>query len=178
MLALPLSLTLQASAQAADIEVVQAHLESADDNYRLSVTFAFELNRRLEEALNHTIPLYFTTDVEITRPRWYWFDERAIVTSTTIRIDYNVLTRQYRAGVPGSGQQSFHTLDDALLLLRRPNRWVVAEKSSLKSGNLYNVSVRMRLNPEYLPKPFQVNALNNSDWRFSSDTKTFLFRAE
>ena len=175
---MPAAMSISASALAADIEVVQAHLESSDDGYRLSATFAFELNRRLEEALTHTIPLYFTTDVEITRPRWYWFDERAIAASKTIRIEYNVLTRQYRAGVAGNVQQSFSTLDDALLLLRRPNRWVVAEKGVLKPGELYSVSLRIRMNPEYLPKPFQVNALNNSDWRFASDTKTFLFRAE
>lgn len=178
LLAMPMAMLMQAPAHAADIDVVQAHLEPSEDGYRLSATFSFDLNRRLEEALTHTIPLYFTTDVEISRPRWYWFDERAIMVSKTIRIEYNVLTRQYRAGVAGNVQQSFSTLDDALLLLRRPNRWIVADRAALKPGEVYNVTVRMRLNPEFLPKPFQVNALNNSDWRFASDTKTFTFRAE
>lgn len=178
LLVIPMATLMHGVAYAADIEVVQAHLEPVEEGYRLSATFAFDLNHRLEEALTHTIPLYFTTDVEITRPRWYWFDERAIFSSKTIRIEYNVLTRQYRAGVAGNVQQSFNTLDDALLLLRRPNRWIVAERGALKPGDVYNVTVRMRLNPEFLPKPFQVNALNNSDWRFTSDTKTFTFRAE
>ncbi len=157
---------------------MQAHLESADEGYRLSATFNLDLNYNLEEALTRGIPLHFTTDVEMYRPRWYWFDEATLNASRTIRIEYNVLTRQYRGGVVGSVQQSFATFDDAMSLVRRPNRWLVAERGTLKIGNLYNVSVRMRLNLEYLAKPFQVNALNNSNWRLSSDWHNFSFRAE
>ena len=163
---------------AEELEIVQAHLESAEEGYKLSATFSFDLPHSLEEALNRTIPLYFTIDVELTRPRWYWFDEKALTASRTIRMDYNPLTRQYRVGFIESVKQNFTTLDDALLMLRRPGRWVVAGKDSLNSGETYSVSVRMRLNPEYLPKPFQFNALNNSDWHFASDWKIFNFVAE
>ena len=168
-----------APVRAADgIEVIQAHLESSDEGYRLSATFGFELNHNLEEALTRGIPLHFTTDIELRRPRWYWFDETTLNASHTIRIEYNVLTRQYRAGVAGSVQQSFPTFEDAMSLVRRPSRWVVAERGTLKAGETYMVSTRMRLNLEYLPKPFQVNALNNSDWRLSSDWRNFYFKAD
>jgi hypothetical protein len=167
------------SVHAADgIEVVQAHLENSEEGYRLSSTFSFELNHNLEEALMRGIPLHFTTDVELSRPRWYWFDETTVNVSRTLRIEYNVLTRQYRGGIAGSVQQSFTSLDDALALIRRPGRWLVADHNQLKAGGSYIVNLRMRLNLEYLPKPFQVNALNNSDWRLSSDWKNFIFRAE
>jgi hypothetical protein len=36
----------------------------------------------------------------------------------------------------------------------------------------------MRLDVALLSKPFQVHALNNSDWRLSSDWKTFTYKAE
>jgi hypothetical protein len=163
---------------AENIEITQAHLESTDSGYRLSANFAFDLNRGLEDAIARGIPLYFTTDVEITRPRWYWFNETASSTSQTIRISYNVLTRQYHAAITGSLQQSFRTLEDALSLVRRPSRWLVAEKGALKAGEVYTVAVRMRLDVAQLPKPFQVNALNNSDWRLASDWKYFNFKAE
>jgi hypothetical protein len=160
------------------VEIVQAHLEPSEEGYRLSATFAFELHRGLEDAITRGFPLYFTTDVEITRPRWYWFDERAITASQTIRISYNVLTRQYRAAITGSLQQNFASLDDALTMVRRPSRWLVAEKSALKIGQTYQVAVRMRLDVAQLPKPFQVHALNSSDWRLSSDWKYFSFKAD
>jgi hypothetical protein len=174
-----LMMAISVPLQAADgIEIVQAHLESSDDGYRLSATFNIDLNHNLEEALLRGIPLHFTTDVEMWRPRWYWFDETTLATSHTIRIEYNVLTRQYRGGIAGSVQQNFATFEDAMSLVRRPSRWVVAERGTLKLGETYTVSTRMRLNLEYLPKPFQVNALNNSDWRLSSDWRNFYFKAE
>lgn len=167
------------NARAADgIEIEQAHLEDSSEGYRLSSTFAFDLNRGLEDALNRGIPLYFTTEIEITKPRWYWFDAKEIVESQTIRISYNVLTRQYHAAITGRLQQSFPTLDDALSLVRRPNRWVVADRNALKVGQTYSVSVRMQLDVAQLPKPFQVHALNSSDWRLTSNWKHFLYTAE
>ena len=179
LLAVIFLLCALAPAGAADgIEVVQAHMETSDEGYRLSATFGLDLNHNLEEALTRGVPLHFTTDVELRRPRWYWFDETTLNASRTIRIEYNVLTRQYRGGVAGSVQQSFATFDDAMSLVRRPSRWVVAERGTLKIGDTYTVSTRMRLNLEYLPKPFQVNALNNSDWRLSSDWRSFYFKAE
>lgn len=168
-----------AGARAAEqIDLLEARLENSDDGYKLAATFSFDLNHGLEDALSRGVPLYFTTDVEITRPRWYWFDEKTIRATQTVRISYNVLTRRYHAGAAGQLQQSFNTLEDALALIRRPTRWVVAEKNVLKAGETYRVALRMGLDVAQLPKPFQINALNNSDWRLSSDWKSFNFRAE
>ena len=167
------------TAYAADgADMTRARIETSDDGYRLSAAFSFELNRGLEDAINRGVPLYFTTEVELTRPRWYWFDEKAINAAQTIRISYNVLTRRYQAAINGSLQQSFDSLDDALSLIRRPSRWVIADKGALQVGEIYRVAVRMGLDLAQLPKPFQVNALNNSDWRLSSDWKTFNYKAE
>ncbi|MFT5589627.1 MAG: hypothetical protein ACI9ZF_001804 [Bradyrhizobium sp.] len=175
---LALLLLLAPTARADGVDIVQAHLESTDDGVKLSATFAFDLNRGLEDAITHGLPLYFTTEIELTRPRWYWFDEKTISESQTIRLSYNVLTRQYHAAILGRLQQSFSSLDDALSLIRRPSRWLVAENSALKSGAVYTVAVRMRLDVAQLAKPFQVNAINNADWRLSSDWKNFLYKAE
>lgn len=170
---------LHTAAHAADsIEIEQAHLEASNEGYRLVSAFSFELSRGLEDALTRGVSLYFTTTVEITRPRWYWFDAKEINNSQTIRISYNVLTRQYHAAITGRLQQSFSTLDDALSLVRRPNRWVVADREALKSGQTYDVAVRMQLDLAHLPKPFQVHALNSSDWRLSSGWKYFNYTAE
>jgi hypothetical protein len=164
---------------AAEVEIAEAHLEFSDEGYKLAAAFNFELNRGLEDAIVRGIPLYFTTEVAIRRPRWYWLDERAASATQTIRISYNVLTRHYRAAINGSNlQQSFATLEEALSLVRRPGRWVVAPPNALQPGGLYTVALRMELDVTQLPKPFQVNALNNSDWRLSSDWRYFTFRAD
>jgi hypothetical protein len=171
-------LLLPAFARADDVEITRASMESSEEGYKLALSFSFDLTRGLEDAITRGIPLYFTTEVQLMRPRWYWFDEKTISTSQTIRISYNVLTHQYHASISGRLQQSFSSLDDALSLVRRPSRWVVAEKGALKSGETYNVAVRMGLDVARLPKPFQVHAMNSSDWRFMSDWERFTFKAD
>lgn len=165
-------------AQAAEITVSQASIEASDEGYRLSVAYDFELNRGLEDALSRGVPLYFTTEVQLTRRRWYWFDETSVSATRTVRISYNVLTRQYHTAISGQIQQSFSNLEDAMALIRRPPRWIIADNNTLKSGDIYNVGLRMRLDVAQLPKPFQVNALNNSDWRLSSDWIEFTYKPE
>jgi hypothetical protein len=168
-----------AQAQAADgIEITRASIESTEEGYKLSANYSFELNRGLEDALQHGIQLYFTTEIELTRPRWWWYDDRAVSSRQTIWIDYDVLTRQYHVSAIGSVQQSFATLDEALFLIRRPSRWLIAPRGALKPGETYNVTLRMFMDREYLQKPLQVNAFNNADWRLASDKKTFTYKAE
>ena len=174
-----LSLVLMPGTAAAnEITIRDAQLEQTEEGPRLSASYDFELPRVLEDALLRGIPLYFTSQVQISRPRWYWFDERAIRTSRTKRISYNLLTREFRVVTLGSLQQSFSTLDEALSMIRTPGRWLLAGPDSLKSGESYRVSLHMELDVAQLPKPFQVHALNSSDWRLSSDWMSFTFKVE
>jgi hypothetical protein len=172
-----------AQVQAAEaIEITHAHIESTEDGYRLVATFAFDLNQELEAALQHGgVPLTFKTEVTLTRPRWYWKDERAVETSQTTRISYDVLTRQYSVKVTSGSQrsirQTFPTLDDAMVMIHHSN-WLIASRGQLKPGETYNVQLRMFMDRETFSKPIQVNALNNSDWRLNSRDKRFIYRAE
>jgi hypothetical protein len=168
-----------AQARAADgIEITRAAIEANEDGYRLAANYSFDLNHGLEDAIQHGVQLYFTTEIELTRPRWWWTDDKAVASRQTVSIKYNVITRQYHVNVMGSVQQSFATLDEALFLIRRPSRWLIAPKGALKPGETYNVTLRMFMDREYLQKPLQVNAFNNSDWRLASKGKTFTYRAE
>lgn len=168
-----------AQAQADDgIDITRAVIEAGDDGYRLNTAYDFELNHGLKEAIQHGVQLHFTTEIELTRPRWWWRDEKAVEQKRTIRISYDVLTRQYHVMVMGSFQQSFQTYDEAMFMIRRPTRWLIAPKGKLKPGEVYEVSLRMYMDREYLQKPLQVNAFNDSDWRLTSSRKTFNYRAE
>lgn len=168
-----------AQAQAADgVEITRAHIEATEDGYKLDARYAFELNRDLEEAMEAGVKLHFTTEIELTRPRWWWTDEKAVSTRQTLRISYDVLLRQYYVWVVGSVKQTFPTLEDALFNIRRPGRWVIAPKGALKPGETYNVTIRMFLDRQFLQKPLQVNAFNNAGWQLGSAKKTFTYKAE
>jgi hypothetical protein len=167
-----------APARAEGVSIARAELERTDEGYKIALSVALELTRALEDAVTRGVPLYFTTEVEISRPRWYWFDKKVASTSQTVRISYNVLTHQYHAAINGRLHQSFNSLEEALFLVRRPNRWLIAEKDALDAGETYTLAVRAGLDIARLPKPFQVHALNSSDWNFSSDWKQFSFEAQ
>lgn len=87
-----------------------------------------------------------------------------------------VLTRQYSISIPGTLQRNYSSLEDALSAIRYPPRWTIADSSDLEAGEKYDVGVRIMLDVSQLPKPFQINALNNRDWRLSSDWKWFSYR--
>ncbi len=159
------------------IEVVEVRMEPAeapDSGWALSSTFNFELNPRLEEAVNRGLPLYFVVEFELSRPRWYWFDEQTVTASQSFRLSYNALTRQYRVAF-GSLQQGFPTLKDALGVLSSIRAWKVVDKGVLKPGTAYQAAVRLRLDVAQMPKPFQVNAITNRDWTLSSEWRRFIF---
>jgi len=160
-------LALAPPAHADDILVGRAALEGVEDGYVLSADFDFELSTRLEDALSKGVPLYFLVEFELTRPRWYWFDERPVATSQSWRISFHALTRTYRV-TSGTLTQSFPTLSEAMRTISRVRGWTVIERGQVKPETRYLAAVRMRLDTTQLPKPFQVSALANREWTLSS----------
>jgi hypothetical protein len=160
-------------ALAESVEYRDARLAPRDEGWALEADFDIELPARLEDAVNKGLALYFTLDFELTRPRWYWLDEKAVQISQSYRLDYHALTRQYRlsAGL-GSLYLSFPTLPDALRVLAQPKIYA-AERGKLKPGETYTGNVRLRLDVNRLPKPFQVETLTNREWAMDSDWKKF-----
>ncbi len=150
-------------ASAEEIEVRDARLVAADDGIVLDADFAFELTSRLEDALAKGVPLYFVTEFELVRPRWYWLDERVAATARSTRLSFHALTRTYRL-TTGALHQSFATLDEAQRALSTVRGWQVLAKDALKPDTSYVAYARMRLDTAQLPKPFQVSALANRDW--------------
>jgi len=161
-------------ARADDIEVLDARLAASEEGLSLSADFAFEFNPRLNEAVANGVPLYFVIEFELTRPRWYWFDENAVSRRTQLRLSYHALSRQYRVST-GPLHQSFSSLDDALDVMRRLRNWQVLERSVMLGGSSYEAAVRMRLDPAQLPKPLQLSALTDRELRLESPWKRFIF---
>jgi len=171
LIRLALALALCApGANADEIETRDARLVAADDGIVLDADFAFELTSRLEDALAKGVPLYFLTEFELVRPRWYWLDERVASAARSTRLSFHALTRTYRL-TTGALHQSYVTLDEALRALSTVRGWQVLAKDALKPDASYVAYVRMRLDTAQLPKPFQVSALANRDWTLGGQWK-------
>ena len=173
-----LALLLAALAvQAADLTVRNPQLLGNEEGYALSADFNINFNARLEEAVNKGVVLYFATDFELTRSRWYWFDESVIRRNRSLQLSYHALTRQYRLST-GTLHQSFPSLDEALRVISRVRSWQVLDADEVKVDQVYLAGVRMRLDLTQMPKTFQVNALANKDWNLSSDWLRWSFTPE
>jgi hypothetical protein len=168
---LALALALCAPGATADeIETRDARLVAAEDGIFLHADFEFELTSRLEDALAKGVPLYFVTEFELVRPRWYWLDERVATATRSTRLSFHALTRTYRL-TTGALHQSFATLDEALRVLSTVRGWQVLAKDAIKPDTSYVAYTRMRLDTAQLPKPFQVSALANRDWTLGAQWK-------
>ena len=103
-LVLALTLVWSVPVRADNIEISHISLEGNDEGYALDADFQIDLNPRLEDAINKGVALYFVVEFELTRSRWYWFDEHPASRQLVLRLSYHALTRQYRisSGAPVS----------------------------------------------------------------------------
>ena len=159
-----------------EIEVRDARLHAVEDGLVLDGDFSFELTPRLAEVVSNGVPLYFRVDFELTRRRWYWFDETTATRRLQLRLSYHALSRQYRLST-GLLQQSFATLDEALNVLKRIRNWLVVDRTVSFSDADYEAAVRMRLDTTLLPKPFQLSALTSRELQLESPWKRFTVRS-
>lgn len=168
-------LTAAFAARADDIEVSDARLAATEDGVVLAADFAFDLNPRLAEVVTNGVPLYFVVEFELTRPRWYWFDDKAAAKRLQLRLAYHALSRHYRLST-GVLQRNYATLDEALNVLRRVRNWQVVERGIALADANYDAAVRMRLDVTLLPRPFQLSAITNRELNLESPWRRFTFR--
>ena len=168
LLLLSIGLAVSPPAAADRIDAKKATLDVVEGSYVLEADFEVELTLPLEDALNKGVPLYFTFEFELIRPRWYWFNERIAGARQTYRLSYNALTRQYRVAVR-TLHQNFATLAEALEFMSRVRLRDIAEPDALARGYTYTAAVRLRLDTSQLPRPFQISAVGSRDWSIGSD---------
>lgn len=149
-------------------------LERSEGNLLLSAHFQFDLPAVVEDALYKGIPIYFVAQAELLRDRWYWANKTIATKQRRMRLTYHPLTRRWRLH-SGSGDlgeasqgltlgQSFDSLDEAMMAVRRVSRWKIAEEQDLKPERKHIVEFSFELDTSQLPRPLQIGSLGQSDW--------------
>lgn len=157
---------LATSAFADGISVNKAEMRYSEEGYRLSAEFDVNPSYEVQQALSLGVPLYFVGEFTLTRSRWYWLDEPVFQSEQSIKLSYNILTRQYRIS-RGALFQNFANMDEMLGILARQSSRFIPVAGMKKDGN-YIASVRLRLDTNQLPKLMQVNVLTSKGWEFDS----------
>ncbi len=169
------------------VEVSELRLERSEGALLLQSTLRLELSQAVEEALQKGMPLYFVTEAELVRDRWYWYDKKMNTIARHYRLAYQPLTRMWRlnvsrepigaVGLASSLSQTFETLPEALAAIRRTVNWKLTDVSELGSDNKYTLIFKFRLDVSQLPRPFQMMAGSQSEWNLSTQ-KTLRFSSE
>jgi hypothetical protein len=157
-------LTVAGSVQASDKSTIsQAAIRATPQGYVLDGEVNIVLNPTLEDALNRGINLYFLLELEVTRPRNWWFDEDIAEPVRKMRIYYHLLLRRYVVET-GYTTRTTATLSEALATLGRVDGWQVLEQGALKAGQRYDARLRLRLDTSQLPKPLSIGAVGGDRW--------------
>jgi hypothetical protein len=169
-----MTLLCAGAAWAGGIEPKSAAIAPDERGWAVDAAFDVQLGARLVDALSKGVPLNFRFEVQIKRKRWYWIDEHLAGRVVNYRLSFQALTRQYRLAV-GSLYQNFDSLDAALAALGRIRGLHVAEAAQLPLGEPLIASVRLSLDQSQLPKPLQIDALANDEWKVAARTLTWQF---
>ncbi|MCB6184127.1 DUF4390 domain-containing protein [Leeia sp. TBRC 13508] len=168
LLLISLAVSLSSAAYA-DISFRSSRVTVTDDGYQLNAHFNCALTPSLEDALRQGVSLGFVIDLEINKSRRYWFDANLANLQKRYRLSYYALTRQYKLYYGGL-VQNFSRLDTALGAMCNPPAWNILEKSIVEPG--LSARIRMQLDTDQLPKPFQINTITSKEWSLDSDWKT------
>lgn len=167
-------LNLLPAAYGRDGQVVRIEPLVQQGQLLIDADIDFTLGSELHDAAQKGVPLYFTADLEILRPRWWWFDKTVVTTEQTWRIQFNALTRQWRVSLDDLSLPAA-TLDEALDLVRHIRGWQVGSADEFKPGVEYQGQLRLRLDTSRLARPFQVDAINSNAWSLTTPWKKFTF---
>jgi hypothetical protein len=161
-------LAVAGSALAGDkSQVKQAAIQAVPQGYVLDADVNIVLNRTLEDALSKGINLYFLLELELTRPRNWWFDESIAEPVRRMRIYYHLLLRRYVVET-GYVTKTAATLGEALALLGRVDGWQVLDRGMLGTGQRYDARLRLRLDTAQLPKPLSIGAVSGDKWELAT----------
>jgi hypothetical protein len=162
------------SAVAADAQIKRIEPRIGQGDLIMDLDASLKLSPVVLDAAERGVPLYFTLDVRITSPRWWWWDRVIVETSLTRRISYNTLTRQWRVAT-GDLFLPVASMDEAVAVLEKVRGWPIAPLDRFVPNVRYDGAVRIRLDTSHLARPLQLDARNRGAWSLTSTWAPFDF---
>lgn len=160
------------------VEINGMRVERTEEGVYLSAAVKFDLPPVVEDALVKGVAMYFVAEAELLRDRWYWTDRRMALRERHMRLSFQPLTRRWRlqvapvafsnSGLGVTLAQNFDTLDEAMSAIKRISRWKIADATDVDPEARHNVDFRFRLDVSQLPRPFQIGAVGQPDWRIAA----------
>lgn len=157
----------------ADIQIRYLNDYQIDQQLVLDAQVDFKLDPIIIEAVNHEIPLNFTTEIELNES---YSLMGFTLSRNRVRIVYEsqlnyfgfnqiyVITNKRNQKV-----QSLSSLSEALRIMGTLSNFNLANLSDLHPNTLYTIKIRVSLNQWKLPTPLILDALWQPAWQLDSD---------
>ncbi|MEJ2059879.1 MAG: DUF4390 domain-containing protein [Gammaproteobacteria bacterium] len=178
LLGMALLLTVQV-AQAAEpsFEVRRAESYLRDGVYRIDAELRYRLGPDLDQALRNGVALTIGIEMQVYRPRNWWFSEDVADVSLRYRLSYHALTTRYVVtNLNTDVRHSYPTLGAALYDLGQVRDFPLIDNSLLQPGRDYRVRIRSAVAIQDLPLPLRVRAYFSDAWGPESEWYTWPLR--
>jgi hypothetical protein len=160
------------STWAAGFAVNHAEIVLTNKVYQLNARLTFDFSQDVMDAIENGVPMVLNLDIEIMRPRRYFWDEEVASLEQRYQLQYHALSEQYVVRNLNSGAQyTFFSLTAALQKIGNVDHLPIIDQQLLKNreADNYYARVRVGLGFDNLPVPLKLDALISSSWWLDSD---------
>lgn len=175
VLAMALALPCRAADPETGSEVTQLRMERTRDGIDLYASVRLDLPHAVVDALEKGVPMVFLAEAEVTRKRWYWSDKQVASVQRHMRLAFAPLTQRWRLNVASGALTAnslglalnlhFDSLQEAMVSVQRIAGWKIVDAAVLEPNATHTVVFRFGLDLSQLPRPFQIGAFGQSDWK-------------
>ena len=157
--------------QAAEFTVRDAQTRLVDGVYQLEADIRYQLSDPIHEAIANGVPITISLQVVVEQQRDYIWNKTLTHLQQHYSVQYHALSGQYIIKDLNSGrQQSFHSINSALLTLGEVRELPLLEQSLLKEPDaVYQVRLRSEIDINSLPAPLRPMAWLSHEWKLKSE---------
>lgn len=151
-------------------EIRSASSRLSDGVWFANARIDYQLSDDALEALENGIALTIQLQIEVTRVRRFWTDQKVASLKQSYQISYQPLSERYVVKNLNSGEQnSFATLFSALNSMGRILDLPLIDASILEPDATYEIAMRAVLDQDTLPGPLRLIAFWSEGFRLVSD---------
>jgi hypothetical protein len=177
-LAAPLT-TRSAGPLDGDFQINSAFVVLDHGVLQLNAQVQYPNNSRIRSALQDGVTLVFDLEINISRPRRFWFNATLLDTTLRRELTYHAVTGRYLlreepgAEDVGPQQESFATLDEALERLGHIEDLPILVQTQLGPGP-WQVALRAGARRGRMPDALRALVFWSGDWHRTSDWYTWM----
>ena len=139
-----------------------------DGVYRVGARVIFDMDEKVQEALDNGVPLVVDFEIELVRKRSWLWPEQIVDIRQRYQMHYHALSRRYIVrDITDGGQMSFRYISDALDSMGNVYNVALIAADKIDDPDDYLVRMRAVFDVEALPTPIRLWAYFGSDWKLT-----------